>query len=50
MPSVWRPDKAYYIRLQQIHKDQGPYGLDLEEIEYIRRYEAHMRMELKESR
>jgi hypothetical protein len=41
----WKPDKAYYISLKQIHKEQGPYGLDLDEIEYIRAYEEHMRNE-----
>jgi hypothetical protein len=48
-PPEWRPDKAYYIRLQQIYKEQGPYGLDTDEIEYIRRYESHMKRELKEA-
>jgi hypothetical protein len=49
-PLVWRPNKAYYIKLQQIYKDQGSFGLDNEEIEYVRRYEKHMRAELTEAR
>jgi hypothetical protein len=49
-PLAWKPDKSYYISLKQIHKEQGPYGLGLDEIEYIQRYEEHMRMELRESR
>jgi hypothetical protein len=48
-PPAWKPDKAYYISLKDIHKQHGPYGLDSEEVEYIRRYEEHMRKELRES-
>jgi hypothetical protein len=46
-PEPWRPDKAYYIKLQQIYKEQGPFGLDAEEIEYVQKYEEHMRLERK---
>lgn len=38
----WQPDKAYYIKLQNIFKAEGPYGLSPEEYEYIRDYEAYM--------
>lgn len=35
-------DKSFYIRLQQIFRDQGPYGLNKEEFEYIRGYEENV--------
>lgn len=41
----WKPDKAYYISLKDIHKTQGPYGLNDDEIEYIQAYEAYMKNE-----
>lgn len=41
-PPVWKPDKALYISLKQILKEQGPFGLDTEEIEYVKQYELHM--------
>lgn len=47
-PPAWKPDKPYYISLKKIHDEQGPYGLDNDEIEYIRRYEEHMRQEMRE--
>jgi hypothetical protein len=46
-PAPWRPDKSYYIKLQEIHKQHGPYGLNIDEIEYIAKYEAHMQQEMK---
>lgn len=46
---AWKPDKAYYITLKEIHKQNGPYGLSLDEIEYIGKYEDHMRMEMRAS-
>lgn len=46
---IWEPDKSYYITLKQIFKDHGPYGLDREEAEYIRKYEEHMKNELRSS-
>ena len=48
-PPEWQPDKAYYIALKDIHKQHGPYGLDAEEVEYIRRYEDYMRKALRDS-
>jgi hypothetical protein len=49
-PPAFKPDAPYYISLKKIHKEQGPYGLTLEEIEYVSRYEAHMQTEMKHSR
>jgi hypothetical protein len=49
-PPEWKPDKSYYISLKELHKLHGPYGLDNEEIEYIRRYEEHMKQEAREAR
>ncbi|MFZ0270974.1 MAG: hypothetical protein WAL34_03905 [Acidobacteriaceae bacterium] len=46
-PTPWKPDKAYYVSLKKIFAEQGPYGLDADEIEYIRRYEEFMRNELR---
>lgn len=46
-PKVWHPDKSYYVSLKEIFKNQGPYGLDEDEAEYIRKYEEHMQMEMK---
>lgn len=37
---VW--DKSVYYKLQQIYKEQGPYGLNNEEYEYIRNYEEQV--------
>lgn len=45
----WRPDKSYYIKLQEIFKRDGPYGLNEDEIEYIQLYEAYMQKERKQS-
>ena len=44
------PTKSYYIRLQQLFKEGGPFALSLEEIEYIRKYEDHMQREMKGAR
>lgn len=41
-PPQWVPDKQMYYKLQQILKEQGPYGLDNDEIEYCKRYETYM--------
>lgn len=41
----WRPDKSYYIKLQEIFKKEGPYGLGQDEIDYIQAYESYMRKE-----
>lgn len=41
-PPKWEPDRSYYIKLQQIFKTEGPYGLNDDEYEYIRRYEEHV--------
>lgn len=41
-PPQWVPDKQLYFKLQQILKEQGPFGLDHEEIEYCKRYENYM--------
>lgn len=41
----WRPDKSYYIKLQEIFKREGPYGLGQDEIDYIYAYEDYMRKE-----
>ena len=49
-PPAWRPDKGYYIKLQEIHKQHGPYGLNTDEIEYIAKYEEHMQREMKGAR
>lgn len=49
-PPVWKPDKSYYISLKEILKAQGQYGLDNDEIEYIRRYEDNARFEMKTGR
>lgn len=46
---IWKPDRSYYIRLIDIRKTEGQYGLDNDEIEYIRKYEAHMQSEMRES-
>lgn len=35
-------DKSVYIKLQQIFKAEGPYGLNEEEYEYIRGYEENV--------
>src|SRR6204780_4826353 len=35
-------DKSVYIKLQQIFKTEGPYGLNSEEYEYIRGYEENV--------
>lgn len=50
LPPVWKPDKSYYIKLQDIFKRDGPYGLNEDEIEYIQKYEDRMRKEMKEAR
>lgn len=43
----WKPDKSYYIKLQEIHRRDGPYGLNTDEIEYIAKYEEYMNHERK---
>lgn len=35
-------DKSVYIKLQQVFKAEGPYGLNEEEYEYIRGYEENV--------
>lgn len=49
-PPEWKPDKSYYIKLQQLEKEYGKYALNDDEIDYCRRYEDHMRIELKMSK
>lgn len=41
-PLEWVPDKSLYITLKEILKKDGPFGLDTDEIEYIKKYELHM--------
>lgn len=41
-PPKWVPDKQLYYKLQQILKEQGPFGLDTEEVEYCKKYEDYM--------
>lgn len=38
----WKPDAPLYISLKKVMKEEGPFGLDNEEIEYIKKYELHM--------
>ncbi len=47
-PQEFKPNAAYYVRLQKIFTERGPYGLDSDEVEYIRKYEAHMQREMRE--
>lgn len=46
-PPEWKPDKPYYISLKEIQKNDGKYGLNDEEIEYIQRYEVYAQNERK---
>jgi hypothetical protein len=48
-PHEWKPDKAYYVSLKKIYSEQGPYGLDNEEMEYIRRYEDYNQRQMREA-
>lgn len=48
-PKTWVPDKSYYISLKKNFEDRGIYGLDNDEIEYIRRYEEYQKNELRSS-
>lgn len=39
----WRPDREYYAKLRELVKAEGPFALNNQEIEYIGKYEEHMR-------
>lgn len=51
IPEGFKPDKAYYIKLQELVKNSNfsPYALNDEEKEYIRKYEEHMQIQRKNS-
>lgn len=38
---IWKPDWTYYGSLKQLHKDQGPYALTMEEKEYVNACEEY---------
>lgn len=39
----WVPDKAYYVSLKQLEQHGGKYALNTEEIEYVKKYEDHVK-------
>jgi len=44
----FKPDKPYYVHLRKMQSEQGPYALNDDETDYIRRYEEHVRRGLPE--
>lgn len=50
-PEPWGPDKAYYIRLQEILKASNfsGYAWSNEEKDYVNKYEEHMQIQRKNS-
>src|SRR3984957_10747084 len=44
----FQPDKAYYVRLQTLRKEQGKNALNDDEENYIRQYEEHIKRSLQE--
>jgi hypothetical protein len=42
IPPKFKPNPAYYVKPQKIFEAEGAFGLNDDEIEYIRRYEGHL--------